>query len=113
MLGRTIAGNSGSFLHLFRSQPLCASGCWKESLGGIYDPAFGLGSFYFAARELNPTIAFSGNDADDKILNFFTAHADRDSQLLLTHQDYLLSWGQRHQRHCLQSALYAIPKVYK
>jgi adenine-specific DNA-methyltransferase len=71
---------------------------WALSAGSttLYDPAFGLGSFYFAAKKSNSSIHFSGNEVDAKILDFFRSHNNGDNRLILKQQDYLLSWGQKH-----------------
>jgi len=64
--------------------------------GNLYDPAFGLGSFYFAATSVMPSIAFTGTEVDAEILEYFRTHAPRTPSLSLSCGDYLAEWGQSH-----------------
>jgi adenine-specific DNA-methyltransferase len=61
----------------------------------LYDPAFGLGAFYEAARAINGTVAFAGCDLDASILEFWR-HRSGAPNLRLSHEDYLRKWGLRH-----------------
>ena len=63
----------------------------------IYDPAFGLGSFYFAAKSLSENIKFSGMEVDNKIYNFFNQNfSDKDS-LTINCNSYFKSWGRKYE----------------
>ena len=72
---------------------------WALSTGSttLYDPAFGLGSFYFAANSIIPFINFAGVEVDAEILNHFHAHSSQKLNLSVEHGDYLTKWGQTHQ----------------
>ena len=61
----------------------------------IFDPAFGLGAFYFAARELNPTIRFRAVEKDATVLMYFRAdHPNLDDRtIVLSNADYFSVWG--------------------
>lgn len=61
----------------------------------LYDPAFGLGAFYYAARENGFKGNFFGSEIDAKILSHFRlmGNTERCSIELL---DYLSQWGQCH-----------------
>jgi len=71
---------------------------WALSGGSnnLYDPAFGLGSFYFAAKAVMHSITFAGTEVDAKILEYFRTHASRTSSPSLSCGDYLAQWGQSH-----------------
>lgn len=73
---------------------------WLLEIGPkeIFDPAFGLGAFYFAARELDPTIRFFGVEKDATILaHFLENHPDvDDTKLLVHHTDYFSVWGAKY-----------------
>lgn len=61
----------------------------------LYDPAFGLGAFYYAAREKGFKGHFFASEIDAEILSHFrlTSHAENCS---VEHFDYLSKWGQHH-----------------
>ncbi len=61
----------------------------------LFDPAFGLGAFYFAARGLNPTIRFCGLEKDATVLAYFRkVHPDLDcKKLSLRNADYFSVWN--------------------
>lgn len=62
----------------------------------VYDPAFGLGAFYFAAKSLVPSIDFSGTELDSELLKYFHARTQSDRSLRLSCDDYLGVWGQTY-----------------
>jgi len=68
---------------------------WVLSGGScnLYDPAFGLGSFYFAANSFAPSIMFAGTELDAGLLEFFRTHAPPTPSLSLSCGDYLAEWG--------------------
>ena len=60
----------------------------------LFDPAFGLGAFFHPVAD-DPSIAFTGNEIDPKILDFWTdGAAGRKAEI--ANEDYLLSWGKSH-----------------
>ncbi len=58
----------------------------------VHDPAFGLGAFFENAPE---ECEFTGGDADDAILAFFSEHSRR-MPSRLSKTDYLLDFGSRY-----------------
>jgi len=60
----------------------------------LYDPAFGLGAFYFATRAVNPRVKFAGSEIDPTILKSFRG-GDSDPRLSLSCEDYLRQWGKK------------------
>ncbi|MHC4662870.1 MAG: N-6 DNA methylase [Planctomycetota bacterium] len=70
------------------------------ALGGnrreIFDPAFGLGAFHFAATELDPEVHFSGSEIDSGILEYLNRNSPGRKNLSVVHEDYLSSWGRTH-----------------
>jgi len=72
---------------------------WVLSGGSrtLYDPAFGLGSFYFAAKSVTPSIIFAGMEIDSEILEYFRTHASQVQDLTVSCGDYLSEWGQSHE----------------
>lgn len=66
----------------------------KDSPGEVFDPAFGLGAFYDAVRELDSATAFKGMEVDRDVLGFRTI---RDPGFGVEHADYLTSWGRHYQ----------------
>jgi len=66
----------------------------KEGAREIFDPAFGLGAFYLAARELNPKIRFRAVEKDAKVLAHFREdHPNLDDTIVLINADYFSVWG--------------------
>lgn len=69
---------------------------WLMEKGAIevFDPAFGLGAFYFATRELNPAIRFCGVEKDATVLAHFRgAHPNLgDTAITLSNADYFSVW---------------------
>ncbi len=61
----------------------------------IYDPAFGLGAFKEPIQN-NTNIDFTASELDAKILNYWTNFSGQDASFI-KEEDYLLSWGQRHE----------------
>jgi adenine-specific DNA-methyltransferase len=63
----------------------------------IYDPAFGLGAFYFAAHFIDRNVSFSGSEIDAQVLDFFRSHApEYSANLSIGREDYLASWGMQY-----------------
>ena len=63
----------------------------------IYDPAFGLGSFYFAAKSLSENIKFSGMEIDNKIYNFFNQNFSNQDSITIDCNNYFKSWGKKYE----------------
>jgi len=63
----------------------------------IYDPAFGLGSFYFAAKSLSENIKFSGMEIDNKIYNFFNQNLSNQDSITIDCNNYFKSWGKKYE----------------
>jgi adenine-specific DNA-methyltransferase len=70
----------------------------EQGAACLFDPAFGLGAFFFAAQELDSKITFLGIEKDSKILahfrNIFPNHDELG--LSIKHADYLADWGNGH-----------------
>ncbi len=64
----------------------------------LFDPAFGLGAFYFAARELNAAVLFSGIEKDPTVLSHFhQAHPGGcEGTLNVANADYFSVWHRKH-----------------
>lgn len=82
----------------FTPSPVAKFMCrWLLAQGAveIFDPAFGLGAFYYAARELNPVIRFHGIEKDATILaHFQQEHLNLDTTtIVLSNMDYFSVWG--------------------
>ena len=59
----------------------------------IFDPAFGLGAFYYHCPE---KVHFLGQDIDPEILNYFTSNFPN-ADVTLFNKNYLLSFGKKYQ----------------
>ena len=68
-----------------------------EHTDEVLDPAFGLGAFYQAARQVKPQARFRGFEVDATILEHFQSSHRSDSALSLIQADYLTTWGATHQ----------------
>lgn len=83
----------------FFTAPIVAEVMCRWVLAGgakrLFDPAFGLGAFYQAARTLQPDIEFSGYEVDPKILDFYRTIRSADG-VRITCSDYLSSWNEHH-----------------
>ena len=63
----------------------------------LCDPAFGLGAFYLAARELNSAIIFTGIEKDATVLAHFRKdYLNCDNSLQLINADYFSIWDLKH-----------------
>lgn len=63
----------------------------------VYDPSFGLGAFFLAAREINPGVRFVASEIDERVLDFFLQqHQVTSASLCVRCEDYLTVWGQQH-----------------
>lgn len=64
----------------------------------IFDPAFGLGAFYFSGKELDETIMFSGVEKDVTVLSHFRRdYPDIDApSLVLRNADYFSIWDKKY-----------------
>jgi len=85
----------------FTPPPVARFMCrWLLEKGAVevFDPAFGLGAFYFAAKELNPAIRFRGVEKDATILAHFRGdHSNLDDTTIsLSNADYFSVWGTKH-----------------
>lgn len=67
----------------------------EESPPKLFDPAFGLGSFFFAAEKIAPDSIFEGIERDKKVLDhFFSDHSITNLESLRLKQgDYFSAWG--------------------
>ncbi len=63
----------------------------------IYDPAFGLGSFYFAAKSLSENIKFSGMEVDNKIYKFFNKNFLNQDSITINCNSYFKVWGKQYE----------------
>jgi len=63
----------------------------------VYDPCFGLGAFFNAARTVDPRVVFRGSEADARILGFYMENGKDEERLHVAHQDYLATWDQQHE----------------
>jgi len=68
--------------------------CAPDEIDEIYDPAFGLGAFYFATRAVNKLVKFAGSEIDPIILHSFRGGVF-DPRLSLSCEDYLRQWGKK------------------
>ncbi|MBN2020986.1 MAG: N-6 DNA methylase [Sedimentisphaerales bacterium] len=90
------SGHRREYGQFFTPPEIAAFMCrWALSAGSpsLYDPAFGLGSFYFAATSITPSINFTGMELDTEILNHFNAYAHKKENLTVACRDYLTQWG--------------------
>lgn len=69
----------------------------EDNNKNIYDPAFGLGSFYFAAKSLSENIKFSGMEIDNKIYNFFNQNLSNQDSVTIDCNNYFKSWGKKYE----------------
>jgi adenine-specific DNA-methyltransferase len=71
---------------------------WVLAAGSdsLYDPAFGLGSFYFATHAIMPSVTTEGTEVDSEILKHFRVHAPQRKNLIVRCGDYLAEWGRTH-----------------
>ena len=69
---------------------------WVMGSGGgtLYDPAFGLGAFLHAAAA-NGRVRFAASEIDPVVLRYW-ANATGCDPSFTANEDYLLSWGRRH-----------------
>ena len=63
---------------------------------GMHDPAFGLGAFADAARELGGGSPFTGGEIDRHILDCWRERSPNRGAARVREEDYLLAWGRRH-----------------
>lgn len=70
---------------------------WVLAAGGtsLYDPGFGLGAFLRPAVR-DSRANFTASEIDPEILRFWVTAAGCDSSFVVN-EDYLLSWGRRHE----------------
>ena len=68
----------------------------ENSIQKIYDPAFGLGSFYFAAKSLSENIKFSGMEVDSRIYDFFYQNLSNQDSVTINCNSYFRDWGQKY-----------------
>ncbi len=87
----------GQFFTPFDVAAFMCQWCSSGGSRSLYDPAFGLGAFYFAAQSILPSISFAGTDVDAKILEYFNRYAPKTNFLSLCRGNYLAEWGQNHE----------------
>ena len=56
----------------------------------VHDPCFGLGAFYNAAPRFG--VEFTASEIDPRVLNYWR-NANPNSDIDISREDYLLSWG--------------------
>lgn len=61
----------------------------------LHDPAFGLGAFYHPISS-RADIDFTASEIDSTIIKFWQNNQNHDASFI-TREDYLLSWGKKHQ----------------
>lgn len=66
-----------------------------SGLRNIYDPAFGLGAFYKPVSK-RADILFTASELDPAVIEFWRNDQGHDTKFVNT-EDYLLSWGKKHQ----------------
>lgn len=59
----------------------------------VFDPSIGLGSFYFAAKAVDPDVVFRASEIDHSILRFILPQIQTNS-ISVVCEDYLSSWNQ-------------------
>lgn len=71
---------------------------WAMSHGAkeVYDPSFGLGAFFAAAKSIDPAVSFRASEIDPRILDFYSQTNGSPGALHLAREDYLSAWNQRH-----------------
>lgn len=67
---------------LMKSSPTC-----------IYDPAFGMGAFYYAAKKKGFNGIFRGSEIDTISFNYFHLHVKKTKKLLVLNEDYFDTWS--------------------
>lgn len=72
---------------------------WAMSHGAkeVYDPSFGLGAFFTAAKSIDPAVSFRASEVDQRILDFYSQTNGSPMALHLAREDYLSVWNQRHE----------------
>jgi len=65
----------------------------------VFDPALGLGAFYFVSAYLNPSITYIGLEKDDTILKSFVNYTGGHfcSNLSVHSGNYFMHWGNQYQ----------------
>lgn len=86
----------GQFFTESRIARFLAGWVLKSNASILYDPAFGLGAMYHAARSIGFEGRFCGAEIDPTILSHFRASND-DDRCAITPTNYLAEWGDRHQ----------------
>lgn len=61
----------------------------------LYDPAFGMGAFFFASERFGFKGKFIGSEIDEKSYNFFKRKISS-NRLNLINEDYFSSWGKKY-----------------
>lgn len=60
----------------------------------LYDPAFGLGAFYHAAKSIKKLI-FTGSEIDPSIIKFWHQEM-KDKKVIIREENYLKAWGREY-----------------
>lgn len=94
-VGETHRKKLGQFFTESRVAKFMVNWATQEDKTPLHDPAFGLGAFYFAAKELGFNHPVSGNEVDRKILSFFQ-RTENSSHYTIDNIDYLSCWNMRH-----------------
>ncbi len=71
---------------------------WAVSHGAkeIYDPSFGLGAFFTAAKSIDPLVSFRASEVDQRILDFYFQTNGSSPALHIARENYLSAWNQSH-----------------
>lgn len=88
------------FGQFFTPQSVATFMCrWVISGGArqIYDPAFGLGAFFTAAKNIGYQGYFSGTEIDPIVLQHVCETGTSQTKLSLSNADYLSLWGDKHE----------------
>ena len=59
----------------------------------VFDPAFGLGAFFYAAQSVDSSVMFRASDNDKQILDFFWRTSQQSLSLSVVNEDYLSRWN--------------------
>jgi len=96
IVGENHRKNLGQFFTESRVAQFMVNWVTEGDKNSLYDPAFGLGAFYFAAKKIGFKGRISGAEIDEKILRFSQAIAYSD-YCTINHTDYLSQWGLQHE----------------
>ena len=96
IVGENHRKNLGQFFTDSRVAQFMVNWVVAGGTNSLYDPAFGLGSFYSAAKKCGFEGAISGAEIDEKILRF-SETIIHSSSCSIDNIDYLSQWGLQHE----------------